>query len=81
MWNTPENKIKELFNKNDIDQLPLLNEKKEIVGLVKKFNYSINKKRCIMHHGWGKGTRYTQLPKVRLNLVKCGISWNISFES
>ena len=56
LWNTPENKIKELFNKADIDQLPLLNEKQEIVGLVKKFNLFDQQKHCIMHHGWGKGT-------------------------
>ena len=68
LWNTPENKIKELFNKNDIDQLPLLNEKQEIVGLVKKFNLFDQQKRCIMHHGWGKGDTFTQLPKVHLNL-------------
>ena len=69
LWNTPENKIKELFNKNDIDQLPPLNEKKEIVGLVKKNSiYSINKNVVLCIMAGEKGHVYTQLPKVRLNL-------------
>ena len=59
LWNTPENKIKELFNKNDIDQLPLLNEKQEIVGLVKKIQF-IRSTKTLHYASWlGKRDTFT----------------------